>query len=909
MTSPERVLSAFAVAILAGGACSAAAQQAPLSLSRLLAGCNVVWDSPSPDARGSMPIGNGDIGLNVWVEPSGDLVFFIGKTDAWDENMRLLKLGRVRVKFTPPLTTGGGFRQELKLREGAIEIRDRRTKVTVWVDANHPVVHVDARSESGQELRASAAFEVWRKEKRPLGGPVGGGGNEYFSTGYTSLPAVSYPDTVLRATPNRIGWYHRNVDSPWLPSLKLQKLEAVARSEKDPILNRTMGAILRGANFVATSDTELRTAKPARDIALRVHVLTRITDTPQQWVQALEGQAAEVEKIPRARLEREHRRWWSEFWNRSWVFVQGKSRFALPANAHLWRVGVASDGGSQFGGTISGPRVLGKALSAAEIAKLAEERPSVESALVVEPLTSGCTVSAWIKPAPGETGRILDKCTAGKPDGFTFDTYPGLSLRWIVGKHTMIQPNCLKPGAWQHVAATVDAGLGVRRIYVDGKLAKEERGDSSAEALTRGYALQRWMNACAGRGAFPIKFNGSIFVVDNKFDADYRAWGGGYWFQNTRLPYWSMLTAGDFDLMRPLFQMYMKALPARKLATKVYYGHGGAFFPETMSFWGNYLDQGDLGYGTDRAGKPDGLTDNPYIRRYWQGGLEMAAMMLEYYDMTLDAKFRDATLIPFAKEIVTFFDQHWGRGPDGKIRMEPSQSLETWWQCLNPTPEIAGMRYVIPRLQKLASDPALKSAWQKALDDLPPVPLRKDVKTSATYVVPAQEFANKNNSENSELYAVFPYRLYTLSAGPEALKIARDTWARRIHRENGGWQQNSIQAALLGLADEARDYVEDSATRHAPDFRFPAMWGPNYDWTPDQDHGSVMMSALQRMVVQYEGDRILVLPAWPKDLDVSFKLHAPRNTTVEGVYRAGKLEWLKVTPETRRRDVLLSLRP
>ena len=48
---------------------------------RLLAGeanpldrCNVVWDSPSKNSSGSMPIGNGDIGLNTWVEENGDLL-------------------------------------------------------------------------------------------------------------------------------------------------------------------------------------------------------------------------------------------------------------------------------------------------------------------------------------------------------------------------------------------------------------------------------------------------------------------------------------------------------------------------------------------------------------------------------------------------------------------------------------------------------------------------------------------------------------------------------------------------------------------------------------------------------------------------------------------------------------------
>ena len=33
-----------------------------------------------------MPLGNGDIGVNAWVEPSGDLLFYVGKTDAWSEN-------------------------------------------------------------------------------------------------------------------------------------------------------------------------------------------------------------------------------------------------------------------------------------------------------------------------------------------------------------------------------------------------------------------------------------------------------------------------------------------------------------------------------------------------------------------------------------------------------------------------------------------------------------------------------------------------------------------------------------------------------------------------------------------------------------------------------------------------------
>src|SRR5690606_41162744 len=55
---------------------------------------NPVWDTPSEFSSGSMPLGNGDVGVNAWVEKSGDLLFYIGKTDTWSENGRLLKVDR-----------------------------------------------------------------------------------------------------------------------------------------------------------------------------------------------------------------------------------------------------------------------------------------------------------------------------------------------------------------------------------------------------------------------------------------------------------------------------------------------------------------------------------------------------------------------------------------------------------------------------------------------------------------------------------------------------------------------------------------------------------------------------------------------------------------------------------------------
>ena len=54
----------------------------PAARADELAKHNVVWDSPSVNSHGSMPIGNGDVGINTWVEPTGDLVYYLSKTDA-----------------------------------------------------------------------------------------------------------------------------------------------------------------------------------------------------------------------------------------------------------------------------------------------------------------------------------------------------------------------------------------------------------------------------------------------------------------------------------------------------------------------------------------------------------------------------------------------------------------------------------------------------------------------------------------------------------------------------------------------------------------------------------------------------------------------------------------------------------
>ena len=50
-----------------------------------------------------------------------------------------------------------------------------------------------------------------------------------------------------------------------------------------------------------------------------------------------------------------------------------------------------------------------------------------------------------------------------------------------------------------------------------------------------------------------------------------------------------MAASGDFESMMPMFEYYVAQLPLAELRTQRWYGHAGAFFPETSYMWGSYM--------------------------------------------------------------------------------------------------------------------------------------------------------------------------------------------------------------------------------------------------------------------------------------------------------------------------------
>ena len=179
-----KIFCLFVVLLFAGGSARGADS---------LDSYNVVWRSQSKNSAESMPVGGGDIGVNVWVE-NNELLFYIGRSGTFDENNQTLKLGRVRVKLDPnPFTENSWFRQELKLREGCVKIQGNSpgrvsATIEVWVEVFRPVIDVDIGADKPVTMQAQ--YESWRTADRELA-------NDRKKSRFGCFGLEGYPGTVV----------------------------------------------------------------------------------------------------------------------------------------------------------------------------------------------------------------------------------------------------------------------------------------------------------------------------------------------------------------------------------------------------------------------------------------------------------------------------------------------------------------------------------------------------------------------------------------------------------------------------------------------------------------------------------------------------------------------------------------
>ncbi|MCX7046047.1 MAG: DUF5703 domain-containing protein [Candidatus Sumerlaeota bacterium] len=786
--SPGAPPPAMAKRAALASSAAAALTAAPTTVVKSLDDCNVVWDSPSVDSFGSMPLGNGDIGLNVWVEENGDLLFYISKVDAYDAGHLLPKLGRVRLQMNPAMSVEP-FKQTLVLRDGAIAIQGGDVNLKVWVDANSPVIRVEG--ESATPRQAEISLEPLRALTNAA------------DAAQAKLPGNGTAGILLDDKADRLAWCYRNMSSAWSDHLRSQNSPEMVAKAVDPILHRASGCLLQGAGFARQDANTLTLKTPSKRFDCSIQVLSCRAESLPDWF-------AQIEKPARSDWEA-HRQWWQAFWDRSYILVS--------------------------------------------------------------------------------------RCGAGpvQLDQYRFEQFPQASLAY--------------------------------------RGHKEIGAAENAFQLTQRYALERFAEACAGRGAVPPQYNGSIFTMDmpagamgfdrpklNPVSPDGRDWANlSFMWQNTRHPYWAMAARGDYDTLLPGLRFVRDGLDICRDRCRKIFKHDGAFIMEA-SWWHN------VGvFNWDRV--------PGHLRYHFLASIEMPAIMCEYYEHTQDRKFLDEILLPCADEFIKFYElQFPKRDARGKMLMEPAATVETYQPVTNPNTEITGLRYLLSKLLGFDIGDARKAQWTKLLNELPDVPLRS-IKGLDLLAVGDKYAAGRQICESPEMYSVYPFRqawLGRTGGGDALLSCARQSFHLRTISldgtvdsqpvETGGWQATPLQAAYLGLAREAARLTSinfndqfihwtgnvdpNAPWPSRPRARFAAFWETKMDGTPDNDHGANSVNALQSMLLQSDGKKIFLLPAWPEDWDVSFKLHANYQTTVECVYRDGKTQSLKVAPASRQGDIV-----
>ncbi|WP_200975684.1 DUF5703 domain-containing protein [Echinicola sp. 20G] len=739
---------------------------------------NPVWNSFSKNASESMPLGGGDIGMNVWME-EGELLFYFSRSGTFDEHNTLLKSGRVRVRLTPnPFDTENNFRQELHLKEGYILVHggatEQPTTFKLWVDVHQPIIHVETESQSPLSMQVN--YENWRYKNRPVKGAANNA-NSYKWAPQGEI--ITYKDSV-KFESNAVLFYHQNRENTVFDvAVAQQQMQSVKDQMMNPLSNLTFGGKLVGEHLqpAKTSqgryqDTDfkawtLTSEKPAKKQSFQIYLHTQQTSDQATWQKGLDS-LIYVQNKNTKQVKASSVAWWREFWDRSFIITDPNKE---ATNDTIWQIG-------------------------------------------------------------------------------------------------------------------------------------------------RNYQLFRYMLGCNAFGSYPTKFNGGLFTVDPiytktdmPFTPDHRNWGGGTMTaQNQRLVYFPMLKTGDFEMMKPQFDFYMRMLKNAELRSQVYWGHGGGSFTEQIE---NFGLPNPAEYGWNRPeGYDPGMQYNAWLEYQWDTVLEFCLMMLEQERYTGENVEKH---IPFIESCLRFFDEHYQylakqRGAktfdeQGDLVLFPGSANETYKMAYNANSTISALQTVLERLLELPYLSADQQAhWGEMLERIPPLNFREI--EGHQLLAPAKLWERINNTEVPQLYPVFPWGIYGI--GRSDLQTAINTYRydpdALKFRSHIGWKQDNIFAARLGLTAEAAQLslrkMGDSEKR------FPAFWGPGFDWVPDHNWGGSGMIGMQEMLLQTNQEKIYLFPAWPMDWDVHFKLYAPYQTTIEAVLENGVVKELIVLPKEREKDVV-----
>lgn len=396
-----------------------------------------------------------------------------------------------------------------------------------------------------------------------------------------------------------------------------------------------------------------------------------------------------------------------------------------------------------------------------------------------------------------------------------------------------------------------------------------------------------------------------------------------------------MIADGDWaehDVVLDYFLRMVPLLQARSALLVPNATPGMLWMTETASVFGSYSEK-DYATEKDRpAGLPVWLESNSYIYLDRFGDAptgELGLMILDRFAYDLDEAALAARLpwIVGALDFVAFTFP--ARDAHGHVLIYPSQACETLWcpwpvsaaECVTgDAPTIAVVTRLLERVlaevPPALVSPARRAQWAALLAAMPPLPASPD-----GTLLPAQSHGPKtHNSESVAMYSTHPARIFSagraLAGGGAPLAPAIAAFFADPNAAGGGgnngWHQGVMHAALLGLRNAtAQRFVERATSlKPLPGYRFQFFSGEEgMGGEPAAEVFSNLQAGLQLALLQSAEDpqgTIVLLPGWPCDWDVAFRLRAPRNTTVDALWAGGRLVRLDVFPPDRAADVVVA---
>ena len=238
-------------------------------------------------------------------------------------------------------------------------------------------------------------------------------------------------------------------------------------------------------------------------------------------------------------------------------------------------------------------------------------------------------------------------------------------------------------------------------------------GEVSTGLILSMYRFGRYLAICSnGSGGWPANLQG--------------IWNGAYhppWQsdyhndENIQMNYWAVLPSMMPEMMKPLFDYYMRYIDDYRDNARKLYDCRGIFLPIAQTTTGSLY---------------------PSIWSYWTAGAGwLAQHFYDYYLFTKDEGFLESTAIPWLLETAEFYEDFLTEDETGELVFSPSLSPENRpaveggeLVSINATMDVAICREVLSNLIEACNTTGdyvdRLPTWKMMLEKLPPYEVNED---------------------------------------------------------------------------------------------------------------------------------------------------------------------------------------